>query len=156
MPTPCVADVCGRSWSTTFSWRIYRGDTAEVEEVLGRVRAHVPRVEYTLKDLIVVHPTRTRTIRRSTAIEARMSQCWGKNNDARGQSSDLRPRHRRAHRRRAVLRRLRPGPHDRRISPMNLRVDDLVSATRCWRWRSCELTERLTCDVEIGRIPGLP
>jgi succinyl-diaminopimelate desuccinylase len=58
--TPCVADVCRAVFDRRFL--IEEGFDAtrrEIEEILDRVRARMPRVEYSLRDLMVVHPTRT-------------------------------------------------------------------------------------------------
>lgn len=58
--TPCVADVCRAIFDRRFL--IEEGFDAtklEVEQLIERVRARMPRVQYLLKDLMVVHPTRT-------------------------------------------------------------------------------------------------
>ena len=58
--TPCVADICRAVFDRRFLLEEgFDATRREVEDVLARVRARVPRVEYLLKDLMVVHPTRT-------------------------------------------------------------------------------------------------
>jgi succinyl-diaminopimelate desuccinylase len=47
--SPCVADLCRAVFDRRFL----------IEEVIDRVRTRMPRVEYSLTDLMVVHPTRT-------------------------------------------------------------------------------------------------
>jgi succinyl-diaminopimelate desuccinylase len=58
--TPCVADVC----RAVFDRRFLLGEgfdatRLEIERVLDGVRTRMPGVAYSLKDLMVVHPTRT-------------------------------------------------------------------------------------------------
>ncbi len=58
--TPCVADVCRAVFDRRFLLEEgFEQTKREVEAVLDRVRARVPRVDYALRDLMVVHPTRT-------------------------------------------------------------------------------------------------
>ncbi|MGE0462067.1 MAG: acetylornithine deacetylase/succinyl-diaminopimelate desuccinylase family protein [Vicinamibacterales bacterium] len=58
--TPCVADVCRAVFDRRFLLEEGFDQTKrEVQAMLDRVRARVPRVEYALRDLMVVHPTRT-------------------------------------------------------------------------------------------------
>jgi succinyl-diaminopimelate desuccinylase len=58
--TPCVADVCRAVFDRRFLLEEGFDQTKrEVQAVLDRVRARVPRVEYALRDLMVVHPTQT-------------------------------------------------------------------------------------------------
>ncbi len=58
--TPCVADVCRAVFDRRFLLEEgFEATRREIEEVIDRVRARVPRVEYALKDLMIVHPTRT-------------------------------------------------------------------------------------------------
>ena len=58
--TPCVADVCRAVFDRRFLLEEgFESTRREVEAVIDRVRARVPRVEYALKDLMIVHPTRT-------------------------------------------------------------------------------------------------
>ena len=58
--TPCVADVCRAVFDRRFLLEEgFEATRREVEAVIARVRARVPRVEYALKDLMIVHPTRT-------------------------------------------------------------------------------------------------
>jgi succinyl-diaminopimelate desuccinylase len=58
--TPCVADVCRAVFDRRFLLEEgFEATRREVEAVIDRVRARVPRVEYALKDLMIVHPTRT-------------------------------------------------------------------------------------------------
>lgn len=58
--SPCVADLCRAVFDRRFL--VEEGfdfTKREIEEVIDRVRTRMPRVEYSLKDLMVVHPTRT-------------------------------------------------------------------------------------------------
>jgi succinyl-diaminopimelate desuccinylase len=58
--TPCVADVCRAVFDRRFLLEEgFDATRHEIEEVLDRARARMPRVEYTLRDLMVVHPTLT-------------------------------------------------------------------------------------------------
>jgi succinyl-diaminopimelate desuccinylase len=58
--TPCVADICRAVFDRRFLLEEgFEATRREIEGVLDRVRARVPRVDYALKDLMVVHPTRT-------------------------------------------------------------------------------------------------
>jgi len=58
--TPCVADVCRAVFDRRFLLEEgFEQTKREVEAVLDRVRARIPRVQYGLRDLMVVHPTRT-------------------------------------------------------------------------------------------------
>ncbi|MGC4082651.1 MAG: acetylornithine deacetylase/succinyl-diaminopimelate desuccinylase family protein [Vicinamibacterales bacterium] len=58
--TPCVADVCRAIFDRRFLLEEGFDQTKrEVEAMLDRVRALEPRVGYSLRDLMVVHPTRT-------------------------------------------------------------------------------------------------
>lgn len=58
--TPCVADVCRAVFDRRFLLEEgFDATKLEVETLLDRVRARMPRVSYALKDLMVVHPTRT-------------------------------------------------------------------------------------------------
>jgi succinyl-diaminopimelate desuccinylase len=58
--TPCVADVCRAVFDRRFLLEEgFEATRLEIEDVLRRVRARMPRVEYALRDLMVVHPTRT-------------------------------------------------------------------------------------------------
>lgn len=58
--TPCVADICRAVFDRRFLLEEgFDATRREIEGVLDRVRARVPRVDYALKDLMVVHPTRT-------------------------------------------------------------------------------------------------
>jgi succinyl-diaminopimelate desuccinylase len=58
--TPCVADVCRAVFDRRFLLEEgFDATKQEIEAMLDRVRARMPRVDYVLKDLMVVHPTRT-------------------------------------------------------------------------------------------------
>jgi succinyl-diaminopimelate desuccinylase len=58
--TPCVADICRAVFDRRFLMEEgFDATRLEIEQVLDRVRTRVPRVQYALKDLMVVHPTRT-------------------------------------------------------------------------------------------------
>lgn len=58
--SPCVADLCRAVFDRRFL--VEEGfdfTKREIEEVIDRVRTRMPRVDYSLTDLMVVHPTRT-------------------------------------------------------------------------------------------------
>ncbi len=58
--TPCVADICRAVFDRRFLLEEGFDQTKrEVEALLDRVRSLEPRVQYALRDLMVVHPTRT-------------------------------------------------------------------------------------------------
>ena len=58
--TPCVADICRAVFDRRFLLEEgFDATRREVEALLDRVRSRMPRVEYALHDLMVVHPTRT-------------------------------------------------------------------------------------------------
>lgn len=58
--TPCVADVCRAVFDRRFLLEEgFEATRAEIEALLDRVRTLEPRVQYALRDLMVVHPTRT-------------------------------------------------------------------------------------------------
>ena len=58
--TPCVADVCRAVFDRRFLLEEgFEATKLEIEAVLDRVRARMPRVRYEARDLMVVHPTRT-------------------------------------------------------------------------------------------------
>ena len=58
--TPCVADTCRAVFDRRFlveeGFETARG---EIEALLDRARGLEPRVHFALRDLMVVHPTRT-------------------------------------------------------------------------------------------------
>jgi succinyl-diaminopimelate desuccinylase len=58
--SPCVADLCRAVFDRRFLVEEgFEFTKREIESVIDRVRARMPRVEYSLTDLMVVHPTRT-------------------------------------------------------------------------------------------------
>lgn len=58
--SPCVADLCRAVFDRRFLVEEgFEFTKREVESVIDRVRTRMPRVEYSLTDLMVVHPTRT-------------------------------------------------------------------------------------------------
>jgi succinyl-diaminopimelate desuccinylase len=58
--TPCVADVCRAVFDRRFLYEEgFEATRGEVEALLDRVRGLEPRVQYALRDLMIVHPTRT-------------------------------------------------------------------------------------------------
>jgi succinyl-diaminopimelate desuccinylase len=58
--TPCVADICRAVFDRRFLLEEgFDGTKREIEALLDRVRGLEPRVHYDLRDLMVVHPTRT-------------------------------------------------------------------------------------------------
>jgi succinyl-diaminopimelate desuccinylase len=58
--TPCVADICRAVFDRRFLIEEgFERTKREVEALLDQVRALEPRVHYELRDLMVVHPTRT-------------------------------------------------------------------------------------------------
>jgi succinyl-diaminopimelate desuccinylase len=58
--TPCVADICRAVFDRRFLQEEgFEAARAEIESLLDRVRLLEPQVGYALRDLMVVHPTRT-------------------------------------------------------------------------------------------------
>jgi succinyl-diaminopimelate desuccinylase len=58
--TPCVADMCRAVFDRRFLLEEGLDEAQrEIEALVDRVREHAPRVEFSLRDLMVVHPTRT-------------------------------------------------------------------------------------------------
>jgi succinyl-diaminopimelate desuccinylase len=58
--TPCVADICRAVFDRRFLLEEgFDATKHEIEALVDRVRARMPRVRYEVKDLMVVHPTRT-------------------------------------------------------------------------------------------------
>jgi succinyl-diaminopimelate desuccinylase len=58
--TPCVADVCRAIFDRRFLFEEgFEFTKKEVEDLLERVQAREPEVRFALRDLMVVHPTRT-------------------------------------------------------------------------------------------------
>ena len=58
--TPCVADVCRAVFDRRFLFEEgFEATRREVEELVARVGRRIPRVGFALRDLMVVHPTRT-------------------------------------------------------------------------------------------------
>lgn len=58
--TPCVADVCRAVFDRRFLLEEgFDFTKREIEQLLDVVGGQVPRVQYALRDLMVVHPTRT-------------------------------------------------------------------------------------------------
>jgi succinyl-diaminopimelate desuccinylase len=58
--TPCVADTCRAVFDRRFLLEEgFDATRHEIEALIDRVRARMPRVRYEVKDLMVVHPTRT-------------------------------------------------------------------------------------------------
>jgi succinyl-diaminopimelate desuccinylase len=58
--TPCVADACRAVFDRRFLLEEgFDATKREIEEVIARVRTRMPRVDYVVTDLLVVHPTRT-------------------------------------------------------------------------------------------------
>jgi len=58
--TPCVADRCRAVFDRRFLLEEgFDATRHEIEALIDRVRARMPRVRYEVKDLMVVHPTRT-------------------------------------------------------------------------------------------------
>ena len=58
--TPCVADVCRAVFDRRFLQEEgFDATRGEIAALLDRVRSLEPRVHYALRDLMVVHPTRT-------------------------------------------------------------------------------------------------
>jgi succinyl-diaminopimelate desuccinylase len=58
--TPCVADVCRAVFDRRFLLEEgFEQTRREVEALIARVSSREPRVEYALRDLMVVYPTRT-------------------------------------------------------------------------------------------------
>jgi succinyl-diaminopimelate desuccinylase len=58
--TPCVADVCRAVFDRRFLLEEgFAATKQEIEAVIDGLRARLPRVRFDLRDLMVVHPTRT-------------------------------------------------------------------------------------------------
>ena len=58
--TPCVADVCRAVFDRRFLLEEgFDAVKAEIEQLLSRVAEAVPALQYTVRDLMVVHPVRT-------------------------------------------------------------------------------------------------
>ena len=58
--TPCVADVCRAVFDRRFLLEEgFDRTRSEIEALLARAAADIPKFEYVLKDLMVVHPVRT-------------------------------------------------------------------------------------------------
>jgi succinyl-diaminopimelate desuccinylase len=58
--TPCVADVCRAVFDRRFLLEEgFEAARREVEAMVERVRARMPGVTYSVRDLMIVHPTRT-------------------------------------------------------------------------------------------------
>jgi succinyl-diaminopimelate desuccinylase len=58
--TPCVADICRAVFDRRFLLEEgFEATKHEIEALLDRARTRMPRVRYEVKDLMVVHPTRT-------------------------------------------------------------------------------------------------
>jgi succinyl-diaminopimelate desuccinylase len=58
--TPCVADVCRAIFDRRFLLEEgFDATKREVDELIARVGTRIPRVEFSLRELMVVHPTRT-------------------------------------------------------------------------------------------------
>ena len=58
--TPCVADVCRAVFDRRFLLEEgFDATKLEIEALLDRMRTLEPRVQFALRDLMVVHPTRT-------------------------------------------------------------------------------------------------
>jgi succinyl-diaminopimelate desuccinylase len=58
--TPCVADACRAVFDRRFLLEEgFDATRREIEDVVARVRTRMPRVDYAVTDLMVVHPTRT-------------------------------------------------------------------------------------------------
>ena len=122
--TPCVADVCRAVFDRRFLLEEgFDATRREVEDVLARVRARVPRVEYLLKDLMVVHPdAHARRLAGDCRDRSGRQPRARPDRHARRQPGHLRSQARGADRRRAALRGLRPrrigtGASARRVLP---------------------------------------
>jgi succinyl-diaminopimelate desuccinylase len=60
MQTPCVADLCRAVFDRRFLIEEgFEAAKAEIEELLRRIAAEQPSFDYSLRDLMVVHPVRT-------------------------------------------------------------------------------------------------
>lgn len=131
--TPCVADVCRAVFDRRFL--IEEGFDAtkhEIEQLVERVRTRVPRVRYELKDLMVVHPTRTPDDSPViAAVEAGISQVLGRTATRVASPGTYDHKH---------VARIAGVPHCVAYGPGELelahqpdeycRVDDLVNATK--------------------------
>jgi succinyl-diaminopimelate desuccinylase len=60
MQTPCVADACRAVFDRRFLLEEgFEAAKAEIQELLGRVAAELPDLDYVLRDLMVIHPVQT-------------------------------------------------------------------------------------------------
>jgi succinyl-diaminopimelate desuccinylase len=60
MQTPCIADLCRAVFDRRFLLEEgFDGARAEIEQLVARAGAEVPGVRFEMRDLMVVHPTRT-------------------------------------------------------------------------------------------------
>ncbi len=131
--TPCVADICRAVFDRRFL--LEEGfDTVklEMEQLVERVRARMPRVRYELTDLMVVHPTLTPSDSPViTAVEAGISHVLGRTATRVASPGTYDHKH---------VARIAGVPHCVAYGPGELeqahqpdeycRVDDLVNATK--------------------------
>ena len=107
--TPCVADVCRAVFDRRFL--IEEGFDATRDEIVDARRAVAGKaagVRFELRDLMVVHPTRTPDDSPViAALDRSIRRVLGRPAELDRQPGHLRSQARRAHRRRAALRRLR-------------------------------------------------
>lgn len=143
--TPCVADVCRAVFDRRFLLEEgFDATKLEVEALLDRVRTRMPRVGYALKDLMVVHPTRTPDDSPViAAIEANISRVLGRSATRVASPGTYDHKH---------VARIAGVPHCVAYGPGELeqahqpdeycRVDDLVNATKVLALTILDLAER--------------
>lgn len=144
--TPCVADVCRAVFDRRFLLEEgFDGTKREIEELLDQVRGRVPRVQYSLRDLMVVHPTRTPDDSPViAAIEAGISRVLGRRPTRVASPGTYDHKH---------VARIAGVPHCVAYGPGELeqahqpdeycRVDDLVNSTKVLALAILELTGAL-------------
>jgi succinyl-diaminopimelate desuccinylase len=144
--TPCVADVCRAVFDRRFLLEEgFDFTKREIEQLLDAVRGQVPRVQYALRDLMVVHPTRTPDDSPViAAIEAGISRVLGRTATRIASPGTYDHKH---------VARIAGVPHCVAYGPGELeqahqpdeycRVDDLVNATKVLALAVLDLTGAL-------------
>lgn len=144
--TPCVADVCRAVFDRRFLLEEgFDRTKREIEELLDAVRGRVPRVRYALRDLMVVHPTRTPDDSPViAALEAGISRVLGRTATRVASPGTYDHKH---------IARIAGVPHCVAYGPGELeqahqpdeycRIDDLVNSTKVLALAVLELTGAL-------------
>jgi succinyl-diaminopimelate desuccinylase len=141
--TPCVADVCRAVFDRRFLLEEgFDATRREIQALLDRVRGTIPGVNFTLHDLMVVHPTRTPDDSPViSAIERGVRQVLGREPSRVASPGTYDHKH---------VARIAGVPHCVAYGPGELeqahqpdeycRVDDLVNATKVLALAIMELT----------------